>query len=92
MSELHLSVSSSDDVDEIYFNEQIESVDLATSQSTSFFLTDEEALKMYHFIRSCLLLENKINITVTDQDGMVGRADEIKKITFKDKAEAVQDD
>ncbi|MCL5458064.1 hypothetical protein [Loigolactobacillus coryniformis] len=69
MSEFVLSAATSDEVDEFYLDEKIDAIDVSKGQSTSFELTDEEAMNLYHFIRQCLLLENKIIITVTDEEG-----------------------
>lgn len=69
MSEFVLSAANSDKIDEFYLDEKIDAIDVSKGQSTSFELTDEEAMNLYHFIRQCLLLENKIIITVTDEEG-----------------------
>lgn len=69
MSEFVLSAATYDEIDEFYLDEKIDAIDVSKGQSTSFELTDEEAMNLYHFIRQCLLLENKIIITVTDEEG-----------------------
>ena len=75
MSKFFLSVSTSDDVDDYYADEQVDGIEISKGQSTSFELTDEEAMNLYHFIRQCLLLENKIIITVTDEEGFLVHRD-----------------
>lgn len=75
MSKFFLSVSTSDDVDDYYADEQVDGIEISKGQSTSFELTDEEAMGLYHFIRQCLLLENKITITVADSEGFLVHRD-----------------
>jgi len=69
MNKLYLSVSTQDDVDELYADEQVETAEISSSQNTMFELNDKQALDLYHFIRQCLLLENKITIVVANEDG-----------------------
>ena len=69
MSKFFLSVSTSDDVDDYYADEQVDGIEISKGQSTSFELYGQEAMSLYHFIRQCLLLENKVTITVSDSEG-----------------------
>lgn len=70
MSKLHLSVSSTDEVDEL-----AEGIEISSGDVASFELDDQEAMSLYHFIRQCLLLENKITIEVTGNEGQLVNLD-----------------
>ncbi|MDA5386499.1 hypothetical protein [Loigolactobacillus backii] len=72
MEKFCLSASTSDDVDELYLDPRIDAIEISKGQSTSFELDNQEAMSLYRFIRQCLLLENKITITVADEKGNLG--------------------